>query len=160
MIHFATATNTPKPRTRLAAKVGLVYAVILIVMVVGQLYAFEKFIPLISDYWLPGGQGMATLLAGVVVTTEVFALPFLLRMRLSPLMRWFSLVCGVLVAVIWLKLAFVTIFETTAITNSGMLGAKVGIPAGVVQLVLSLILLGLAAWSAYGLWPYSNPKTK
>jgi hypothetical protein len=160
MIHFARATTAPKPRTKLATKVGLVYAVILIVMAVGQLFGFEDFIPLMADYWLPGGQGTATLLAGLIVMTEVFALPFLLQMRLSPLMRWFSLVCSVLAAVIWLKLALVTTFESTAITNSGMLGVKVAVPAGAIQLVVSLVLLGLATWSAYGLWPYSHPKAK
>ncbi|MDB5176977.1 MAG: rane protein of unknown function [Candidatus Saccharibacteria bacterium] len=153
MIQLANTTDAPAPRTQIAVKVGLVYAVILIFMAVGQLYAFEKFIPLIADYWLPGGHGTATLVAGLIVITEIFALPFLLRMRISPLMRWVGAACSILVAVIWLKLALVGVFETTALTNSGMLGTKVSVHAGAAQLVVSVVLAALAAYSVYGLWP-------
>jgi hypothetical protein len=153
MIRFANAQDAPAVRTNYATKVGFVYAVVLILMTIGQLYAFEKFIPLIADYWLPGGHGTATLVAGIIVITEVFSLPYLLRMRVSPLMRWLGLVCSILVPLIWFVLSLVAISQTIAITNSGMLGAKVNVHAGLLQLVVTVAVAALAATSAHGLWP-------
>lgn len=125
----------------------------LVVMVVGQLFSFEKFIPLIESYMLPGGARTALLVAGLIVVSEVLALPFLLRMPVSLLMRWFSLVCGLLLAGIWLGLAIVTLVTTNNLDNSGMLGTKVVVAAGLPQLCLAIMLVVLALWSAVGLWP-------
>lgn len=153
MSYSVRALKASQPRNSTAVKVALVYATILVMMVVGQLFSFEKFLPLMQDYWLPGGKGTATLVACVIVFCEVFALPFLLRMALSPLMRWFSLVCAIVVPTIWLALAIVVLTTENAIMNSGMLGTKVVVPAGIAQLLLSLVLVALAAYSAWGLWP-------
>lgn len=153
MIQFAHATMAANPRTKESKIAAYVYAGVLVVMAVAQLFSFEKFIPLIESYWLPGGYGTASLVAGIVVIAEVFAVPYLLRMPLSPLMRWFSLVCGLLVPIIWTILAISAISTTNALHNSGMLGTKIVIPAGWTQLFVSIALLGLATWSAWGLWP-------
>ena len=57
MIQLAHATQAPAPQVY-KAKIGAwVYTAVLTVMVVAQLYAFEKFLPLIADYDLPGGNG-------------------------------------------------------------------------------------------------------
>lgn len=141
------------PRSEAAGIAAWAYAAILVVMVVLQLFSFEKFLPLIEGYWLPGGHGTATLIAGLVVVSEVFALPFLLRMPLSPLMRWFSLVCSLLVAVVWTGLGIAAVASDSAMTNSGVLGTKIALPFGWPQLVWAVGLGILAVWSAWGLWP-------
>ncbi|MDB5183507.1 MAG: rane protein of unknown function [Candidatus Saccharibacteria bacterium] len=150
---FATAKKAIEPRFNNAQTVAWVYVTILAIMVVGQLFAFEDFVPLMASYVVPINYGMSTFVACLIALTEVFALPFLLRMPLSPLMRWFSLVCGILAPAIWVKLGLFAVFGHTALTNSGMFGTKVSIHSGWLQLIVSLLLLGLAAWSAYGLWP-------
>ena len=89
-IQFALAEPAGKPKTDNIRMIALLLAVILLVMVLAQLFSFEKFVPLIEKFGFPGGEAMAVLVAGVIVISEVFTLPFLLRMRLSPLMRLFS----------------------------------------------------------------------
>lgn len=150
---FATVATAPKPRTESAKIAAWIYAAVLVVMAVGQLFSFEKFIPLIEDYWLPGGHGTATLVAGLIAVCEVVALPFLLRMPLSPLMRWLSLACGIVVAITWTVLGIVAVASDGSMANSGILGTKVAVPFGWAQLVWALMLAVLAAWSVWGLWP-------
>lgn len=149
------ATEAPQPRSELAKRLAWVYVAILVVMAVGQLYAFEDFAPLIADYELPLGGGVAA----VIVVLEVFALPFLLRMRLSPLMRLVSLGCSLAAAAVWVKLSLWAILTDHMLANSGLLGTKVAIPAGQVSLLLSSVLLLLAAYCALGLWPIKRKKT-
>jgi len=155
---FARALPAPSPKSETVKKVAWIYAALLVVMVVGQLFSFEKFIPLIADYWLPGGKGTTTLMAGLIVVSEVFALPFLLRMPLSPLMRWFSLGCGLLSAALWVILGLVAVVSGSGMTNSGILGVKVTVPSGGVQLLWAVALSILAVWSAWGLWPARRKK--
>jgi hypothetical protein len=155
---FARALPAPSPRSETAKKVAWIYAAVLVVMVVGQLFSFEKFIPLIAGYWLPGGNGATTLMAGLIVVSEVFALPFLLRMPLSPLMRWFSLGCGLVAAVLWVILGVIAVVSDNAMTNSGILGTKVTVPSGGAQLLWAVVLGVLAVWSAWGLWPADRKK--
>ena len=146
------ALPAPKPRSVAARNTAWTYAAILTVMAVGQLFAFEKFIPLLKKYDLVGGDGTATLLACLIVIVEIMALPFLLRMRLSRLMRWVSLCCGVIAPAVWVKLSLFAIITSTELSNGGILGSKVSVGL-VPQLVLGLVLLVVAAYVAHGLWP-------
>lgn len=155
-----SAVEALKPRSDTAKIAAWAYAAVLVVMAIGQLYAFEKFIPLVAEYGLPGGDTTATLVAALVVVTEVFALPFLLRMRVSPLMRWVSLACSVAVASIWVKLSLWAYCTMVVIANSGMLGTKVTVPMGIVSLGLSVGLLVLALYCVWGLWPVKARKHK
>lgn len=154
------AVAADEPRSVVARNIAWIYAAVLVVMVVGQLFSFEKFIPLIESYALPGGTRTALLVAGLIVTTEVFALPFLLRMPVSPLMRWLSLLCGAVAAAMWLGLAIFAMMSAQSLDNSGMLGTKIAIPAGFVQLCLSGILAVLAAMSIIGLWSSAHRAKK
>ena len=146
---FAKAVVAPEPRNDLVKKGAWVYAALLVLLAIGQLYAFEKFIPLIQAYGLPGGQGATTVFAAVIVVAEVFALPFLLRMPLSPLMRLMSAFFGVLVPAIWLVLSLIALING-GIENGGILGAKVTVGA-TTQAIIALVLTALAGWSLWGL---------
>lgn len=148
---LAKAVPAAEPRSETVKKVAWLYAAILVVMTLGQLYAFEKFIPIIQEYGLPGGEATATLVAAVIVIVQVFALPFLLRMPLSPLMRLCSLVFSVLAPVIWLTLSIVGLGATN-IDNAGILGEKVDVPV-VLQAAMVAVLAVLAGVSAWGLAP-------
>lgn len=150
---LAEAQYAAQPRSGRTKVVAWAYAAVLVVMTLGQLFSFEKFLPLIEGYELPGGIGMATLIACLAVTLQVFAVPFLLRMPLSPLMRWVSLGSGIAVALLWLVLGIVAVASTSDMTNSGVLGIKVVVPFGIVQLLWAVVLAVLAAWSTWGLWP-------
>ena len=148
---LAKAVTADEPRNDTVKKGAWIYAAVLVVMALGQLYAFERFIPLIQAYDLPGGEPVATLVAAVIVVSEIFALPFLLRMPLSPLMRFVSMSLCILVPVLWLLLSFAAI-AIGDLENAGILGAKVEVGA-VLQTALVLLLAALAAWSVWGLYP-------
>lgn len=148
---LAKAIPAGEPRNETAKKVAWVYATVLVLLALAQLYAFEKFIPLIQSYGLPGGEVAATLLAAVIVTSEVFAVPFLLRMPLSPLMRHCSMVCGLLAAGLWLALGLLAV-ANGSLENTAILGAKVDTPA-LLHAVIAALMVALAMWSALGLSP-------
>lgn len=151
---FVETTPAPSARTKNTIIIATVYALILVVMAVGQLYGFEKFIPLIESFGLPGGHGTATLVAGMIVITEVFAVPFLLRMRLSPLMRAASMVFGWLAAALWFKLAIWANVMTSQPEAIGFLGTSVDLPVGWWAMFYAAALLVLAAWASWGMWPF------
>jgi hypothetical protein len=146
-------TPAPRPRSTLVRNSAWGYAALITVMAVGQLFNFEDFIPAIGELQLPGMEAYAAVIAAIVVIAEVFALPFLLRMPLSPLMHWVSLACSVLVAIGWLKLSIL------AIMNDGvtvpLLGTKLELlliePS--VALVLSLVMTAIALFIVHGMRP-------
>lgn len=141
------------PKTPRIVPVATLYAVILTVMAVSQLFYFEEFISLIGSFWLPVGRAGEYLLASSIVIVEVFALPFLLRMYLSPLMRVVSMICGWIAPTIWLILCVWIQLQTHALSNIGFLGEVVDIPPGWWSVVFSASLCVLAAWASWGMWP-------
>lgn len=146
------ATPAPNSRTTAGRNAAWVYAGALTLLAVTQLFAFEKFIPLMDSYWLPGGHGTGTLAACLLVVLEVLAVPFLLRMPLSPLMRYVSKWCGLVVPLVWAILATYALLKNYSLTNGGMLGAEVKLPlAG--QLVVSIGLFVLAIYATRELTP-------
>lgn len=150
---LAIAEKASAPRFKAASTFAWVYAAVLVLMAVSQLFGFEDFIPLMSGYGEAGGYGTAVLISSLIVFTEVFALPFLLGMPLSPLMRWVSLTCSLLAPAIWVKLAILAMM-TGLVANSGLMGSALSIPTGVPALVVSLVVTALAIVSAWGMWPH------
>lgn len=155
---FVQSTAAPKPRTQLSANIALFFAGIVLVMALGQLFSFEKFIPLIESYRLPGGASTALLVACILVTLEVFALPFLLRMQLSKLMRTVSMVAGWLVVTAWLKLALWVNLTVNEVDNIGLFGVHVQLPVGWWAVLFVLALGVQAAWASWGLGSVAHDK--
>lgn len=150
-----------KPRTRDAAKVAYMYAIILVVFLLAQLYTFDDFLRLVESFGLPGGIAVAHLLGGIIVASELLALPFLLGMSLSPLMRTFSMGLGWLVPSIWIKLSFWLVLTVNSVPNVGLLGTKVRLMPGWWAVFFCIAIGILAAWASWGLWPFtSKPRSK
>lgn len=148
------ATNAKAPKTTNAGKVALLLAAILIILAIAQLFSFSKFSTAIDDMWLPGVSGpMAKLLAALVVTSEVFSVPFLLRMRLSPLMRLVSMLLGWLSVAWWLYVLVWQNVTTTALASNGLFGGTIALPVGWWSVCFMLGVAVLAAWASWGLWP-------
>ncbi len=154
MSGFVKATLAKRPRVREAQKVAYLYAAILVIFVLAQLYTFDDFLKLMDSFWLPGGEPLTHLLAGIIVVSEVFALPFLLSMNLSRLMRVVSMGLSWLVPIIWIKLSFWLVFAANAASNIGYLGTVVRLIPGWWSIFFSLALGILAGWSSWGLWPF------
>ena len=144
------ATWPAEPKTNDASKIALVYAGVLIVMTVAQLFSFEKFIPLLDDFGV-SGYVVATLL----VVCGVLALPFLLRMKLSIGFRWVSMVAGWVVAAMWVFLTILVNVGDFVVPNVGLLGASITLLPGWWAVFVALALCVLAAWASWGLWPGS-----
>ena len=151
-------TPAPRPRATLVHNSAWGYAALITVMVVGQLFNFEDFIPAIGELQLPGMEAYAAVIAAIVVITEVFALPFLLRMSLSPLMRWVSLVCSVLVAIGWLKLSILAVMSDGVTVP--LLGTKLEslLIEPSVAFVLSLVMTAIALFVVHGMRPRNHKK--
>ena len=88
------ATPAPTARTKETKQMAYLYAGLLVVLAVTQLFTFDEFIELVPAFNLPFGTGFTYALAPLIVATEVFAIPFLLRMQLSVAFRWLSMFCG------------------------------------------------------------------
>jgi hypothetical protein len=152
------ATLAKKAKTKDSQKIAYMYAVILVVFVVAQLFTFDKFLPLLEDFALPGGAPIAHLFGGLLVASGVFALPFLLGFKLSPLMRVTSMFLGWLVPLMWFFLTLWLVLTTNSATNVGFLGTIVKLMPGWWAVFISIALGILAAWSSWGLWPINRKK--
>lgn len=152
MSFFARATPALPPKTKNVRLISLLLAAILVTMVVGQLFTFEKFPDVLSAMWLPGGEKFMPIYAAVIVTFEVFSLPFLLGLNLSVAMRVVSMVLGWLSIGVWLVISIGNIIWQQA-ANSGLLGATVPLPIGWWTVLFCVALGVLAVWAAWGMWP-------
>ena len=148
-----TAHVAEKPKTKESSKVAVAYAAVLAIVAVLQLFTFEKFPDAIASLWLPGGNSFAYFLAAFIVVAEVFALPFLLRLKLSHAMRWVSMLFGWLVPLIWLSIAIWLISSVHNVTNAGLFGATVPVEPGWWMVFVSTTLGIMAIWASWGLWP-------
>ena len=117
---FATATLPPKIKNKYEQLVAWFLGGIFLVLSLVQLVRFEKFITFIEGYISSDGAAMGQVIAAILVTLEVFALPFLLRMKLSPLMRIVSIVCGWLASLLLLSLALLLAYSTQVAVKIGM----------------------------------------
>lgn len=151
-------TPALKPKSKESAQVALFYAVLLIVMSLAQLFTFEEFIELVPSFNLPLSGALPYLIAPLVVTAQVFALPFLLRMAVSPAFRWFSMGMGWLVAVIWLGISMWVVGTHQPVETIGFAGTVIDLLPGWWAVCISIAFGILAAWSSWGLWPATKTK--
>ena len=150
---FTEPHQAKKPKTGESQKIAYAYAIILVVLVLCQLFTFDKFLTLLQSFGLAGGAAFARFIASILVVSEVFALPFLLRLDLSHLMRVVSMVMGWLVPLVWLGLSLWLVFTINAISNIGFLGTVVSLTPGWWAVFISVSLGLMSAWASWGLWP-------
>ncbi len=147
MVKFAKAYLPP-------AKIGLypqaviwLTASVLTMMAVTQLVDLQSFVEVFANYSLPRSEASPQITASILAITEVFALPFLLRMRLSYLMRWFSLLCGWAAVLLWACLTFYAFEKGLDLSNTGYFGF-VPWPMGVFSILFVITLVFLMAFSS------------
>lgn len=128
--------------TTIVLSYGLV--VVIVSMVVSQLMTIEKFLPIIQSYQLPGGLSTAKITVFLLATSGIFALPFLMRMGLSPLFRICSALCLNLYAIIWLKLALWLALFSVTVPATGVFGSLHIASDQEILLVLASTLLCIA----------------
>jgi hypothetical protein len=94
------AHPAPKPLSKNAPVLGVIAAIILAAMLLLQLFGTNKIIAELSTQF-DGHDGWAVAVTIIALLTEIVAIPFLLRMKLSHLARVFSGVAAVLAPWIW-----------------------------------------------------------
>lgn len=152
---FVSATKAPHFKTKNIQAISLFLAAILAIMALLQLFTFEQYPErLISVGILPS---MAPLLATFIVVAEVLALPFVLRLRLSPAFRVVSMVAGWLVGLKLLALAIIENFIAAG-GNDAVFGATLSLPVGGWTICMALALCVLVGWTSWGMWPFSSRK--
>lgn len=153
MSFFVQPTIATQPKTTNIRLISLTLAAVFVILAVMQLFKFEDFPAVIAGFWLPGGEPTAKLVAALFVAGEIFALPFLLSMRLSPAMRVCSMVIGWLVLAGWLFLALWANLTTNVVGSMGFFGATLALPVGWWAVFFFAALGVLAAWASWGMWP-------
>lgn len=151
MAFFVLATPAPSPKTTNSKTIAIAYAALLTVFAVTQLFWFEDLPTLFESFGLE--PVLAVLSAALIVSLEVLAIPFLLRMRLSHAFRYLSMVCGWLVAIFWTSISLYVMISNTSASTVGFLGSEIPITPGWWAVFMSLALLVMAVWASWGLWP-------
>ena len=126
---------------------GLV--VVIIAMVVSQLMTIEKLLPIIENYQLPGGSPSAKIIIFFSATCGVFALPFLLRMSLSPLFRIFSAFLLNVYSLIWFGLGLWIAIESPPLIGTGIFGGLLKSMPGEVVLPFATVLLASTIFTTW-----------
>ena len=151
-------TPAPLPKTTDVKRIAIFYAVLLTGLAVAQLFTFEHFLQLLTTFEFPFGDQFAYFVGAFIVAAEVFALPFLLRMPLSPAFRWFSMFCGWAVAAAWFKISLWLVIADSAVVNVGYLGTVVDLMPGWWAIFIATALGILTIWASWGMWPGNRKK--
>jgi hypothetical protein len=81
--------------------VPYLYVLTLVFLSVWQLIMFPGFLEYIASYGVGSVTTASTVTAILLVVLEVFSVPFLLRLRLSPLARICSAICSLFAPITW-----------------------------------------------------------
>lgn len=146
------------PRSRTAVQIAVFYAGFLTVMSVAQLFTFEEFIELFFSFDVALPQLVEALFIPLLIVFQVIALPFLLRMNISPAFRWLSMGAGWIVPLGWLFIALCTATMYPLLENVGLLGTAVSLAPGLWVVAVSALFGLMSAWASWGLWPSQPPK--
>lgn len=155
MIVFPKAVHPPKLIKSYGLWMGRAAAAILTVMVLAQLFRIDTFIPILDEF-LPGDAGAATFVGLVVILSEIFAIPFALRMMLSPLAH---LVSGALIVLAPLWWLLIDIWTFGFVETTGQLGQFVSLPSNVTVLFLNVLWVAFSYLTLYTLG-YNQIKVK
>jgi hypothetical protein len=120
-----------------ATRIGRVCAVLTLLMLLSQLFGFESFHTILSAISASIDQRYNTVLAGWIVVLELIALPYLIGMPLSTLMRTFAILAGSMVSLFWL----ITQLTSAHTANSGLFSDTIVLQGGVIAVLYSLVVV-------------------
>lgn len=160
MKDFLKSSLPQPPKSSDSKKAAYLFSAILVIFALGQLFTFNDFLDLICGYRLIGGVFVGRLFGGLLVIFEVFALPFLLGMRLNQTFRIISMIMGWLASLGWLKLSIWLNISVNSVNNVGFLGTKIQLVPGLWAISFSFALCILSAWASWGLWPILKKKVE
>ncbi len=139
------AVAPPKLRAKHGIMLGWGATVILIIFSLVHLFRIDTFVPEMARVF-NNSVGLAFLASALIVTMEVFALPFLMRVRLSPLAQYVSGAFVVMVPLFWL---LVSVWTFGLSISTAQLGEFVSLPSSWVLLAANIVWL---LFSYYVIW--------
>lgn len=142
------ATAPPKPVWTYGVWLGRATGTVLVAMVLVHLFRIDTFIPILDEA-LPSGPLLAMIAALAIILTELFAIPFAFRMKLSPLAHIVSGALIIFAPLWWVAIDILTI--GTENNNTGQLGEFAGVPSSLSIIVLNMAWLALAYVTLYTL---------
>lgn len=147
MMTLPKAVNPPKLVKPYGVWLGRIAALLLIAASLLHLYRIDTFIPLL-DAVLPGTASFATIAGLIIILSEVFAIPFALRMNLSPLGHFVSGTLMVLAPFWWV---LVSLWTLGIASSTAQLGEFIAVPSTIPVLALNIALVIFAYWTLYAL---------
>jgi hypothetical protein len=153
MIILPKAVHPPTLVKPYGILLGRIAAAILVVMALVHLFRIDTLLPILDEV-LPGGRVAASFMGVIIILSEVFALPFALRMKLSPLAH---LVSGALLVLAPLWWFLIGIWGFGLVDNTGQLGQFVAVPANTLVLFVNLVWVSFSYYALY-LLGYNNLK--
>lgn len=108
---FTAAYIPVSPSSPTASILAWGLAVTFVLLATGQLILYEKFVPFMQSFNIFDNPSLGEAFAACMVITEVMAIPFLLRMNLSPLLRLVSACCVLLSGLFLLFLGYWSIIR-------------------------------------------------
>lgn len=145
------AQSYSKSTTTAEIAASIYLAFFFVIAALTQLFAFESYPDVIRGYGLPMANEAALPVAALVVCLEVFAIPYLLWMRVSSLMHRVSVASGWLVLLYWLGIGVWQSIADFHIANAGLFGSKLLLPQGwwlVSYVTVLIILMTFVSWSS------------
>jgi hypothetical protein len=153
MIVLPKAVNPPRLVKSYGVWLGRVSALILVAMVLVHLFRIDSFIPAL-DGILPGAHTAATFFGLAIIFVELFSIPFVLRMKLSPLAH---IVSGALVVIAPLLWVLVDVWSYGLGASTGQLNTFVALPSTTPVIMINILWLVFNYLALYSLG-YNNIK--
>ena len=120
---------------------ALTLGVLYLLMLVSQLFAFERMYSIVLAYGLPGSTVMATVVTALIPLLEVAALPFLFSMLVSKRVWQWSRAAAVAAPLLWVAIVGFIGISSHHLAQVGMFGAKAPLHFGWWVLILALSIL-------------------
>lgn len=120
-------------------------------LAIAQMVSFEDFVGALNQYHLAGERGTVTI-AVVLLTLEVFSVPFLFRMSLSRAARYVSALFAVVLPYAWTALTVNVLLNNTVVNNAGYFGGflKLHVSGFVLFLDLLWAVVAVVTFGAIG----------
>ncbi len=150
MIHFATATQPAPARNTWSVALGYIVAFGATGMAVAQMVSFEDFVEALRSYHLTGSRGTLALAISLLVI-EIFSVPVLFRLALSPAARAVGTAFVLLAPLVWTALTVMALMGGAQVVNAGYAGGFVKLGVGGLVLMLDIVWAAAASVYARGL---------
>lgn len=146
MIKFATATKPAPIRSRTILYISYALGLGTAAMAVAQMVSFEEFIEAFRQYKF-GNETLTVAIAIGIITLEVFAVPFLLRLSLSRAARFVSAGFALLLPYAWTALTVHAFVANATVDNAGYFGGFLRLHVGTFALIFDLAWMIVTALS-------------